>query len=171
MDSRLEINNINVRRNTDWNCPPWPGTIVAIYVLFYYRRAWKKYGVHKPPPMGRIWERSKGDAICPTNLPESSSLESILAGCVYHQEGPWVRMLARDNLETNPITIIPETVSHVAEQSSWVPSPSFSPPRHPFPIKFLVLSAHVSSWTIHFWVLDKSPLSGPGRGPPPLPAM
>ena len=35
----------------------------------------------------------------------------------------------------------------------------------PFPIKSLALSAHVSR-TIHFWVLDKSPVSGPGRGPP-----
>ena len=36
----------------------------------------------------------------------------------------------------------------------------------PFPIKSLALSAHVSPWTIHFWVLDKSPVLGPGRGPP-----
>ena len=27
------------------------------------------------------------------------------------------------------------------------------------------LSAHVSPWTIHFRVLDKSPVLGPGRGP------
>ena len=32
--------------------------------------------------------------------------------------------------------------------------------------KSLALSACVSPWTIHFWVLDKTPLSGPGRGPP-----
>ena len=36
----------------------------------------------------------------------------------------------------------------------------------PFPIKSLALSAHVSPRTIHFRVLDKSPVSGPGRGPP-----
>ena len=36
----------------------------------------------------------------------------------------------------------------------------------PFPIKSLALSAHVSPQTIHFRVLDKSPVSGPGRGPP-----
>ena len=35
----------------------------------------------------------------------------------------------------------------------------------PFPIKSLALSAHVSPRTIHFRVLDKSPVSGPGRGP------
>ena len=73
--------------------------------------------------------------------------------------------LAKDNPETNPITIKPETASHMAEQFSWVPLPCCSPPGGPFPIKSLALSAHVSPWTIHFRVLDKSPVSGPGRGP------
>ena len=74
--------------------------------------------------------------------------------------------LAKDHPETNPITIKPETASHAAEQFSWVPLPYCSPPGCPFPIKSLALSAHVSPRTIHFWVLDKSPVSGPGRGPP-----
>ena len=54
----------------------------------------------------------------------------------------------------------------MAELFSWVPLPYCSTPRCPFPIKPLALSAHVSPRTIHFWVLDKSPVSGPGRGPP-----
>ena len=74
--------------------------------------------------------------------------------------------LAQDNRETNPITIKPETASHVAELFSWVPLPYCSPPGCPFPIKSLALPAHVSPQTIHFQVLDKSPVSGPGRGPP-----
>ena len=74
--------------------------------------------------------------------------------------------LAKDNPETNPITIKPETSSHAAELFSWVLLPYCSPPWCPFPIKSLALSADVSPWTIHFWVLDKSPLSGPGSGPP-----
>ena len=41
-----------------------------------------------------------------------------------------------------------------------------SPPGCPFPIKSLALSAYGSPWSVHLWVLDKSPLSGPGRGPP-----
>ena len=73
--------------------------------------------------------------------------------------------MARDNLEAHSITIKPRTSSHVVEQFSWVLLPSCSPPRHPFPIKSLALSACVSPWTIHFLVLDKSPLSGPRRGP------
>ena len=35
----------------------------------------------------------------------------------------------------------------------------------PFPIKSLALSAHASPPTVHFRVLDESPVSGPGRGP------
>ena len=73
---------------------------------------------------------------------------------------------AKDNPETNPITIKPETASHVTEPFSWVPLPYCSPPGCPFPIKSLALSAHVSPRTIHFRVLDKSPVLGPGRGPP-----
>ena len=76
------------------------------------------------------------------------------------------RRPARGNLETNPITVKPETASRVAEQSSWVPSPSCSPPGRPFPITSPALSARVSPRTFHFQVLDKSLLSGPGRGLP-----
>ena len=73
---------------------------------------------------------------------------------------------AQDNLETNLVTTKPETVNHVAEQSSWVPLPYCSLPRHPFLINSLNFSAHVSPKTIHFWVLDKSPLLRTGRGLP-----
>ena len=120
--------------------------------------------------MGRIWERSKGDrrrqSICPTSLPESFSLETTLLDPRTTRKDPELEWWATDNLETNPITIKSKTVSHVAEQSSWVPSPFCSPPGCPFPIKSLALSASVSPWTIHFWVLDKSPLLGPGSSPP-----
>ena len=74
--------------------------------------------------------------------------------------------LAKDNPEINLITITPENVSHVAKQFSWVALPSCSLPRHPFPIKSLALSAWVSPWTVHFRMLDKSPLLGPEKGPP-----
>ena len=119
---------------------------------------------------GRGQKEEGGDDI-PANLPEALALEFILAArCVHHQEGPWVRPnmgQASDNPETNPPTIKPETVSHVAEQFSWAPWPSCSLPGRPFPIMSLTLSARVSPRTIPFWVLDKSPLSGPGRGPLP----
>ena len=75
------------------------------------------------------------------------------------------RWLARDNLETNPITIKPETVYHMAEQFSPVPLLCCFLPRHPFPIKSLALSVCRSPQTVHFLVSDKSPLSGPGGSP------
>ena len=99
------------------------------------------------------------------HLPESS-LASIWLNKVCttrkDSESEW---LAKDNPETNPITIIPKT-SQVAELFSWVPLPSCSPPRCPFPVKSLALSARVSPRTIHFRVLDKNPVLRPGTGPP-----
>ena len=77
-------------------------------------------------------------------------------------ESEW---LAKDNRETNPIPIKPETASHVTELFSWVPLPYCFPPGCPFPIKSLALSADVSPRTIYFRVLDKSLVSSPGRGP------
>ena len=50
-------------------------------------------------------------------------------------------------------------------RSSGFPYPTALCPGTPFPIKSLAFLAHVSPQTIHFWVLDKSPVSGPGRGP------
>ena len=65
-----------------------------------------------------------------------------------------------------PISLKPKTASQVAEQFC-VPLPYCSPYGCPFPLKSLALSAHVFPQTICFWVLDKSPVSGPGRGPLP----
>ena len=45
----------------------------------------KEHGTNKPPPTGRVWERSKGDMS--DHFPESS-LASILAEQgMHHQEG------------------------------------------------------------------------------------
>ena len=49
----------------------------------------KEQGTNKATPTGRIQERSQRDATCPTNLPEISLLESVLAEQrVHHQKGP-----------------------------------------------------------------------------------
>ena len=119
----------------------------------------KEHGTNKPPPTGRVQETSKGDTTCLTTSqnPSCWHLSWLNKACTTRKdsESEWV---AKDNLETNPITI-------KWEQFSWVPLPCCSLPGCPFPIKSLALSAHVSPWTIHFRVLDKSPVSGPGRGP------
>ena len=81
------------------------------------------------------------------------------------RKDPNSERLASNRPETNPMPIKPETASHVAEQLSQLPSPSHPPPRQPFPIKSLALTAHISSDN-SFQVSDKSLLSGRGRGPP-----
>ena len=105
--------------------------------------------------------------MCPTTSqnPSHWHLSWLNKACTTRKdsESEW---LAKDNPDINPITIKPETASHVAELFSWVPLPYCSPPGHPFPIKPLALSAHVSPRTIHFRVFDKSPVLGTGRGPP-----
>ena len=131
----------------------------------------KEHGTNKPPPTGRVRERSKGDTTCLT-ISQNPSLwhpSWLNKACTTRKdsESEW---LAKDNPETNPITIKPETASHVAEQFSWVPLPYCSPPGCPFPIKSLALSAHVSPQTIHFQVLDKSRL-GPWKELPFLQQM
>ena len=154
--------------HTNWNCPPWPGTIVTICMsCFMTGGPGKEQGTNKPPPTRRVRERSEGDTTCPTTSQNPSlwhpSWLNKVCTTRKNSESEW---LAKDNPETSPITIKPRTASHVTEQFYWVPSSSCSPHGCPFPIKSLALSAHVSPWTIHFQVLDKSPVSGSGRGPP-----
>ena len=127
----------------------------------------KEHGTYKPPPTRRIRERPKGDTTYLTTSQNPSRWHPswLNKACTTRKdsESEW---LAKDNPETNPITVTPETTSHVTELLSWVPLPSWSPAGCPFPRKSLALSAHVSPQTIHFRVLDKIPVLGPGRGPP-----
>ena len=127
----------------------------------------KEHGTNKPPPTGRVRERSKGDTMCPSTSQNPSHYHpSWLSDAWTNRKDSELEWLARDHLETNPITIKPETANHTAELFSWVLLPYCSPSGRPFPIKSFALSANVSPWTIHFQVLDKSPVSGPGSGPP-----
>jgi len=98
-----------------------------------------------------------------SNLPEILMLDSILAERYTPPERTLSQTKQGDWLETTQkadiITIKPETAIYMTEQFSWVPLPSCSPPGHPFPIKSLTLSAHVSPRAIQ--VLDRSSLLGP----------
>ena len=68
----------------------------------------------------------KGDTTCQTTSQNPSHWHSTWLNKVCttrkDSESEW---LAKDNLENNPITIKPETVSYVAEQFSWVPLPCY----------------------------------------------
>ena len=113
----------------------------------------KEHGTNKPPPTRRVQKRPRGDITCQN--PSLLHPSWLNKACTTRKDSESER-LAKDNPETNPSTIKPKTSSHVAEQFSWVPLLHCSPPRFPFPIKSLALSAHVSPQTIHFPVLDKS---------------
>ena len=122
----------------------------------------KEHGTNKPLPTGRIWERSKGDATCPTTSQNPARWNaSWLSSICTPRNDPASEWLARVNLETNPVA---GTARHVTEPISCVLLPCCSLPGLPFPIKSLALSAQVSVDN-SFWVLNKSPLSGPGMGP------
>ena len=76
--------------------------------------------------------------------------------CTPPERTPGQNDWPKDNLETNPITIKPETVSHEVEQFFWFPLPYWSLLR-PFPVKSLALSAHVFPQIVDFQGLEKSP--------------
>ena len=95
---------------------------------------------------------------CKIHAPPGKTLSQTKYG---HEQDDWPETTRKGN----PIIIKPEAANHMAEQFSWVPLPCYSPPGLPFPIKCFALMVHVSPRTIHFQVLDKSPLLGPGRGP------
>ena len=124
----------------------------------------------------RIWEGPKGGSsckpICPANLQEALMLEPTLAERhVYRQEGHghtkyrYRRVTGQrqpGNESHNPETWDCEPVT---KKFSWVPSPCCSLPSQAFPVKSFT-SQHMSPQTLHFPVLDKSPLWGPGSGAP-----
>ena len=100
----------------------------------------------------RLCHSLKGGALPPSH-PVSPSGRNLSQT----KYGP--NKIVRDNPKTNPLSVKPKTVSHVAEQFSWVPLRSCSPPRRPFPIKSFALSVHVSPWTIHFQAFGRGLLA------------
>ena len=118
----------------------------------------KEHGTNKPPP---VEEFGKGQKETSHVRPPPRILSGIHLGWT-RRAPPGSTLSQNDWLKTTrkliPIAIKPETASQVAELFSWVPLPYCSPPGCPFLIKSLALSAHVPPWTIHFWVLDKSPV-------------
>ena len=67
--------------------------------------------------------------------------------------------------KANCNTVNPESVSCMAEQFSWFALPCCS--LHKCSSQYILLFCQcVSLWIIHFWVLDRSLFSSPGRSPP-----
>ena len=113
----------------------------------------KEYGTNKPPPTGRVQERSKGDTTClSTSQNPSRYHPSCLSDAYTTRKDSELEWLAKDHPETNSITIKPETASHTAERFSWVPLPYF-------------VSTYVSSDNL-FPSVRQEPSFGPWKGPP-----
>ena len=84
-----------IRGNSDQNLQPCPGKTVTTHMSYLTTGGpEKELRTHKRPPTRRIQENQKEtedrcQSICPTNLPESFLLESIVVEqCVCHQQGP-----------------------------------------------------------------------------------
>ena len=122
----------------------------------------KEYRTNTPPPTGRVQERSKGDTMCPSTSQNPSHWHPcwLNKACTTRKdsESEW---LSKDNAETNPITIRPETASHMAEQFSWVPLPCCSLLGCLLPLKSLALSACVSSDNSFLSVRQEPALGAP----------
>ena len=151
----------------DWNCPPSPGTIVTICMsCFRTGRPGKKQGTNKPPPTRRVRERSKGDTTCLTTSQKPSlwhpSWPNKACTTRKDSQSEW---LAKDNLETNPITIKPETASHVTEQFSWLLLPYCNPP---FPNNISCFVSTCVSWDNSFPRVRQEPSFRPWKGSPYL---
>ena len=78
-----------------------------------------------------------------------------------HEQDEW----PETTWKANPITIKPETGSHMAEQFSWDPLPCCSPPGRPFPIVFCFVSTCVSSDN-SFLGVRQDPTLRPWKGSP-----
>ena len=118
---------------------------------------------NKPPPTGRTQEKSKGDAMCPATSQNPSCWHSswLSNTCTTRKdsESEW---LARDNLETNPITIKPRLRVTWHSSPPGFPYPPALCPGTPFPVKSLALSAcGLPRW----WIEVKNPPANAGSIP------
>ena len=99
----------------------------------------------------------------PIHFPESLSPASMTVW-MKDSELEW---LAKDHPETNLLTTKPWDCEPPGRAVLLGSLTLLLSTRVPFPIKSLALSAHVSPQTIHFRVLDKSPVSAPEGVPRP----
>ena len=119
----------------------------------------KAQGTNKPPPIWRVQERSKGDAMCPTSSQNPSWWHpSWLGNVCATKKGSDSDWLAKDHQETNPITTKLETASHVAEQEqpAWVPLLCCSLPRHPRPVYLCQPMCLLRQFTSECWTTAHS---------------
>ena len=88
--------------------PPWPGPVVTICVSYFTTGdSSRECRANKPPSTGRIWERSKGEATCPSPSQNPCWHPFFLSNVCATRKDHELEWLAREDPETNPITIKP----------------------------------------------------------------
>ncbi|XP_026969954.1 uncharacterized protein [Sagmatias obliquidens] len=113
---------------------------------------------HRPEEFGKGQRREETlvrMSYQPTSQSPSRWNPSRLSEACTTRKDPESERLARDSPETNPITVKPETVSHVESSPPGSPHPPARPPGRPCPVESLALPARVSPPTIQFRVLDE----------------
>ena len=122
-----------------WKCILHVYIYISIFKCDSFFTHINERGTNKLPPTRRVQERSKGDTTCQiTSQNPSCWHPSCLSKACTTRKDSESEWLAKDNPETNPITIKPET----AELFSWIPLFYCSPPGFPFP-KNLLLCQHM----------------------------
>ena len=153
-------------KHTDWYHPPWPGTIVTICMCcFTTGGPGKEHRTNKPPPTGRVQDRSKGDITCPTTSQNPFLQHPSLLNKAYtprkDSESEW---LAKDNPETNPITINLRLWAVLLGSLTLLLSTQV-----PFPNKVSCFVSTCVSLDNSLPSVRQEPSFGPWKGPP-LPA-
>ena len=147
--SRKESND-TLRGTTDGNNTPWPGmtatTCMSISQQEVLVRNTELASYHQPEDFGKGQMEWGAASACVLPVSQNPSywnpswLNDVCA--TKDSESEW---LTRKSLKTHSIPVKPKTVSHAAEQFSWVPLPCCALPRCPFPTVSCSVSTCVSS--------------------------
>ena len=149
-----DLTRENQKQTVKWTTdhPPLPGnrekkTFAGVILQEEVLVRNKELTSYHQPEFWRGQKEMGGSSseVLPTSQDPLHWSPSRLSDACAPKKDPNSEWLARDKPEINPMTIKPETVSHVAERFSPFPSPSCPPPRHPFPIKPLAWIALLSS--------------------------
>lgn len=125
----------------------------------------KEQETNKPPPTGRVRERSKSDTTCPTTSQNPSHWHpSWLNKACATRKDPESEQLAEDNPETNYITIKPETASPKAVQSILASLTLLFSARAPLPDQVSCFVSRSVSSDNSFPSVTQEPTFGPWNG-------
>ena len=129
----------------------------------------KEHGTNKPPPTRRVRERSEGDTTClPTSQNPSLWHPSWLNKMHTTRKDSESKRLPKDNAETNPITMNPETLNHEPHGRAVLLGSLtlLLSTRASFPNRVSCFVSTCVSSDNSFPSVRQEPSSGPWKGPP-----